>query len=56
MELRLESRDRPAFESIAPSFIEAMCAFEITCFEPVAVTNTSPSGAASAIGITVKPS
>ena len=40
---------------MAPSRITAMCAAVITSTEPVAVMNTSPSGAACAMGSTRKP-
>ena len=46
----------PLLATTAPSFIRRMCSTRITLTSPVSVTNTSPSGAASAIGITRKPS
>jgi hypothetical protein len=45
----------PALARMAPSRIIAMCSALITSTEPVAVMNTSPSGAARAIGSTRKP-
>jgi hypothetical protein len=46
----------PALARIAPSFIIKKCFSVITSEQPVTVTKQSPSGAASSIGITQKPS
>ena len=45
----------PALAKMAPSRITARWSALITSTEPVAVTNTSPTGAAWAIGSTRKP-
>src|SRR6266576_2782049 len=42
----------PELASTAPSFIARMCSTRSTCVFPVSVTKTSPTAAASAIGIT----
>ena len=41
---------------MAPSFMRAKCSLRMTEVLPVTVTNTSPTGAASGIFITEKPS
>ena len=46
----------PVLQRIAPSFISSKCSRAITCLSPVAVQKMSPTSAASAIGITSKPS
>ena len=46
----------PLLQTIAPSFIAAKCSRRMMCLLPVTVMKMSPTLAASAIGMTAKPS